>query len=810
MSSSAAPHQEPSPPAAAGAAANNNKSDDNNETDEDYNRITQSFPPSHILQDGRFIHLPPPNVRERSYFFERAIAQYGLLQKDIERQKTSKTTTTSGDKTKEEEAAAVVATAEAVKDTTDAEAVVASIQKDENDDDTVTNNNKASEQPQVHPLAIASARIQALGIAELNRAINLSTLVQTGEYFGWTNIVDPTLEMIGTTTTATATPTTTEKKKDTTGGGGADGSDDKKKKEQDGSSTPKTTNAATTSTAVQTPGTSSSAPTKNKNEKEMYEEQCIKAAYVLKRKRAQFEYASHVLTNHEKRMKQAIVAQAIPDLRLRQLRQHWRIVAPEHGIRAKPHATRPTEIIAIDVDVYDHKSSTTTASSTRSNISNNASLVGRLASRVPRYATIELDTNKFTLPKDSIKKEDNNNNDDDDKKMDDGDNKVKREADNEGDDDAMDIDANDKKSIKKEEKDDYDQQDEMKEQESGDIKNESTYKPSLCTIAEPFAIADPTLGKISTDFDPNKVTMLTLQFDIEKPSTGFCMSACLQPMTRGVSLMEKEAKQQQQDKNIEEKKKSEKDETTSNSNDKKEYQEYQEDEQVLVSLQHSLFCAKLFESIRRELMGDDAAVDERGQPLRQHQNSVVWLTSESEENYLPPPSLMIQSIGGDASATAITKSAALGGALCVVHCHESEVKVQLDAEYTLRAKLVEANDGLDGGFSGGNDGKSSGSQSPEQLLVLCRSLLLHAQEEYHNHSLYQRAEQEKKRQQAEADALSQRPKGLDRIQKKEVAAQAKILQSCVALGTKMLFERRIRKALLVSTLGTTIRMGLAA
>ena len=41
------------------------------------------------------------------------------------------------------------------------------------------------------------------------------------------------------------------------------------------------------------------------------------------------------------------------------------------------------------------------------------------------------------------------------------------------------------------------------------------------TRAEPFAVADPTLGRVVENFDPNKVPMLHLQLDNEKTSTSF-------------------------------------------------------------------------------------------------------------------------------------------------------------------------------------------------------------------------------------------------------------------------------------------------
>jgi hypothetical protein len=293
------------------------------------------------------------------------------------------------------------------------------------------------------------------------------------------------------------------------------------------------------------------------------------------------------------------------------------------------------------------------------------------------------------------------------------------------------------------------------------------------------------------------VTHLTLQFDIEKPSTGFSMSYCLEPMTT-TSLEKKEESSDVTKKEEENPTESNKDKKKSNGDRK-----LPEDEQVLVSLQHSLFCAKLFEAIRQEIMGDDIGDDSQSnvqhhsqQRSPQPTDAVMWLSSESEENFLPPPAVMVQPTGPSTSPGA--------AALCVVHCHASEVKVQLDSEYTLRAKLVEAQDQRQPKNDATN--KSTGSQSPEQLLLLCRSLLLHAQEVYHKHSLQEslraaqivREEEEKRLQDAN------KPKGLDRIQKKEVRAKPKILQAVVALGTKMLFEQRIRKVLLVCTVALCV------
>ena len=52
----------------------------------------------------------------------------------------------------------------------------------------------------------------------------------------------------------------------------------------------------------------------------------------------------------------------------------------------------------------------------------------------------------------------------------------------------------------------------------------------------------------------------------------------------------------------------------------------------------------------------------------------------------------------------------------------------------------------------------------------------------------------------EEERKKDEPKGLARIKKEDVPDTPKILASCVSLGSKMLFEQRIRRAVTVSTL----------
>jgi hypothetical protein len=575
--------------------------------------ITQSCPPSHILQDGRFIYLPEPTEQERSKFLERSIARHKILNEEFK--EGDDDASDVDDETKREETEKATAT-----------------QKE------------ASTKIKVHPLEVASARLQANGIAELSKAINLTNLVSSGNYFGLSNIVNPNLEV--------------------------DKEDDK---------------------TVEVPVNA--------------QDMTLRALYLCKRKRAQFERATETLDRHQQRLASALATQQILDHRLLSLRPRWRLVAPEHGTRAKPHATRPTEVIAIDVDVYDQdrtgggvRQRDSFSSSSQWTVSSNGSMstVG-LARLVPRYATVEF---------------------------------------------AKDYKAaTDVTNWKAQYDDDMAS---TKDVEDSKLKNK--------TRAEPFAVADPTLGKVDVDFDPEKVPMLSLQLDIEKDSTGFRQSARLSPLT---TLEENAA----------------------------------EDEQVVVALQHSLFCASLFESIRNELTAIDSN-DDHNHVKTSKQHDDVWLSSANEEHFLPPPSRMVGS-------RSLDDREAL---LAVVHCHEGEVKVQLDSEYALTIKLVEAGTAV--GSTECIDDKGtesspnmpnllSGSHSPQQLHILCRALLLHAQDVYHRHSIQCREHSIQKKKEENG-----KPKlGLEMRKKKDEMPTASILKSCVSVGSRMLLERRIRWAL---------------
>jgi hypothetical protein len=600
----------------------------------EYVAVSVTEPPSHVLQDGTFVHLPPPTDRDKTRFFERTVARHGLLRKYL----SSSSTKTSTEPDVEDDGA------------------------------------KIKTAPKIHPLALASARLQFNGINELNRAINLHTLVATGEYFGLSNVVDPSLERLSTSTA--------DKPSSTTGEAGSDG-------RQSGGMA---TGVEAAEVVVQ--------PVDE-------EEARVRALYVLKRNRAQFEQAVVTLKRHGQRLASATVAQRQVDQRLRQLRPVWKLVAPEHGTRALPHAVKPTEAVCADVDVYFGNS------------------VGRLAGRVPRFATMELcdDYNvhddlkrwkEMYFPNQSLSA------------------------------DAMEIDQ-----------DAPSRETPSDRNIPADSSSEAGNK-RICTRAESFSIADPSLGKIDTDFDPYNVAMLTLQCDMEKASTGFCVSARLQPFTckRRAAT------------------------TPVNGNDTGD------DEKTLIALHHSLFTAKLFESIRRELAPDTESIGHVRTTAKTQ--SAVWLAGESEENYLPPPSLTITSPHSGGLAP-----------LCIVHVHEGDVKVLLDCEYSLRIRLVETNEAT---ASADTNAAASGSQSPKILQLLCDALLLHIEERYHTHSVRKEARlrrEQLEESQRQIQFLKDNPhvKVVPPMKAKETAHTLCTLQSSVSLGAKMLFELRIRKVL---------------
>jgi hypothetical protein len=675
----------------------------NDDSHEPLDYVLKSQPPSHITPDGTYIFLPAPSTLERSRFFERAIASHGLLLQDTKQKRGNKKTSASDNEDGDD-------------DSTVGSASTATPGGHQTDQ-------KKKRQATVHPLTLASAALHSSGINELNRAINLNGLLTTNEYIGLTNVVDPSLEAVLPTPSASnklsssAVPVAT-------------------------SSSAPTDGTAENSTRASADGAGLAGDNLKitplvipEQEVELQESQRVKAMYVLKRKYQQFRNGERVLARHQQQLMAAIVTQSRPDSRLRHLRRQWSLVAPEHGTRSMPHAVRPTELIACDVDVYQLQ-----GHHQDDGASSLIQTLGRLAKGVPRFATMEI-KDDFPVP-DEVRRW----------KKTVLDPILRKEPADADVVDLMDVDE-----VKN-------------EHPSSDAVNanaNSRDRGRNWTRAEPFAIADPTLGKLDSDFDPRSVVMLTLQFDIEKPSTGYRQSARMEASSSPTA-------------------------------------DYEDDERVLVALQHSLFCAKLFESIRRELAPDTEGIGQVRTTAQKQ--SVVWLSSaRTNENFLPPPSLLAHDRGGT-STTSATYSG-LSQPLAVIHCHEGEVKVQLDCEYNLRVRLVEASNSdhpVGEEAVGEVTPARSGTQSPERLLALCRTLLWHAQLAYHRHSIEISA-LERQRIQEKADQEMNDANDTNKFQGHAVRRRdpsseglqvsPRILQSCVSLGTKMLFEHRIRRVL---------------
>jgi len=689
------------------AKATEDGDDDNNKESHD-NLLSNVVPPSHILADGRFIQLPPPSTLERAAYFERAVAVHGLISGDGEEEKGNSKTAKSNKKQKED----------------------ASVSAPEAKDG--KRKRKAADAPFVHPLAIASARIRAKGIEELSKSINLGGLVIGGEYFGLTNIVNQRSSSAAKKDTSSDSPP-----------GGVEG------KGKEDNSTDPSNNGTEDGMAA---------------DESILLDQRLRSKYVLRQRQSQNDNASTVLSRHTKRLSSSISTMRILDTRLRALRKRWRLVAPEHGTRTVG-PVRPREVVAVDVEVYDRDrlgggSRATSASGGDGTIH---SSLGRIARRVPRFATMELDDGydvsvDIGLLRDQVKD------------VVEGLKKVDEVVDGKKT-TAVDMKVDDAVVEKK-----------PKEQ------SQSSPGPELCkTKAEPFAIADPTLGKIDLDFDPDKVPLLTLLFEIEKPSTGFVERATLSSSFLSSAN------------------------TNGGSANSAGKTHLHPDERVIEALQHSLFCASLFESMRAEIIPASSSTQSNiattTASQQQRQKSVAWLSSEMEESFLPPPSVMA---GEDTSRIGDTRL------LCVIHCHEGEVKVQLDDEYSLTVKLIEAgtaaaaaatdipsntNNGdsstlqqqqpgdCSNGVLGAND---SGSQSPAQLGTLCRALLLHSQSLYHEHCMKTRLDKiaaEKKKNETRIAA------GFARTKKEVKEPSPHILQSCVSYGCKFIFEKKVRMVL---------------
>ena len=562
--------------------------------------------------------------------------------------------------------------------------------KQSSDEDNTGNTNvnegakkaKKADKAFIHPLAIASARLRAKGSDELSKAINLGGLVMGGEYFGLTNVVN--------------------QRQNNKGIGGGNMEDGSMKE-------------SSSSTAVD-----------GSVDESILLDQRLRSNYVLRQRQSQYDNAVTVLNRHERRLSASLSVRRILDARLRALRKRWRLVAPEHGTRTVG-PVRPREVVAVDVEVYDRDRLGGGNRAVDNTTAQTVSQLGRIARRVPRFATMEIDDGHDVTTKiKSLRSE-----------IGDVLRKLKRE-----DDDCNVLSAMEIKCT-----------DEGKENDG------------LCmTKAEPFAIADPTLGKIDIDFDPDKVPLLTLSLEIEKSSTGFVQRASLS------SSFLKSNRESGGSAHV------------------------HQDERVIEALQHSLFCASLFESMRAELIPPSSGQLGIIASSQNQLKSVAWLSSEMEESFLPSISEMV----GQGTIESVESIL-----LSVIHCHEGEVKVQLDDEYSLTVKLIEAgttsaaanrksvlNGEQDRELSGGAD---SGSQSSGQLQTLCKMLLLRAQSLYHDHCMKTRARCTSTRVQHENNPAL----GFKRMEGAR-STSPRILQSCVGLGCKLIYERKVRMVLNVS------------
>ncbi len=666
-------------------------------------------PPSHILAHGKFIHLPPPSSLERSTFFERSVAEHGLIDLGDDRKSTRKRI--ENEKKKEKR--------QVYENETDDGGDSVSSETTRNAKRKKKSSLKTSTASYVHPLAIVSARLRSKGVEELNKAINLSGLAIGGEYVGVTHVVDQQQRLI---TDGKDIPTSNS-------GGGDKG----KKGVCIGVMEPSSTENGKISDSV--------------DETILQEDLRLRSEYVLQRRRSQYDNASNLLLRHSKRLSLSVGVSRILDNRLQTLRHKWHLVAPEH-VKRNVGPIRPREVMAVDVGIYDRD----TGGGRRggSGIVSSYSSLGRIATRVPRFATMELDEEYNVLKE--IK--------------------------------ALRTKVSDVIRGLKEEKDGGEGEDCDISVALEDMQKDQSRRAQICkTKAEPFAIADPALGKLDPDFDPDKVPLLTLSFEIEKPSTGFIERATLSSSV-----------------------------VSSSSNDRLSGNEsgiqqpvLHPDERVIEALQHSLFCASLFESIRTEIIPSSIAPMGGAEmslsyPIRK---TSAWLSSEMEESYLPPPSVMAG--GEDTNQIENTRL------LCVVHCHEGEVKVQLDNEYSFTAKLIEVGTTVAAGKQHNDSNaatdidmnpcnttscsgmRASGSQSPDQLRTLCRSMLLHSQSLYHDHCMMINRRNASNVQMKEENHAV----GFARIPKESKLPSPHILKSCVGLGCKFIFERKVRSVLKV-------------
>eukprot|EP00557_Chaetoceros_sp_GSL56_P003643 CAMPEP_0176492726 /NCGR_PEP_ID=MMETSP0200_2-20121128/9163_1 /TAXON_ID=947934 /ORGANISM="Chaetoceros sp., Strain GSL56" /LENGTH=776 /DNA_ID=CAMNT_0017890329 /DNA_START=72 /DNA_END=2398 /DNA_ORIENTATION=+ len=707
-------------------------------TEEHFTSVQQV--PSHLLADGTLVYLPPLTAKEQSFCFAESVARHRLLEwDDSHPQDASQTKVKEGEEPMDQD-----------KYKRESE-----IESEEDNHAVIKNDMK------IHPLAMASATLQTTGVSELTKVINLSSLVQTGEYMGYAHVMNSshigggaggvsggntaTSECFSATNVDAATTNNHLGHKTTDSGGGA---------------------GVGVGVGV---------------EEEASQESNLRAQHVLHHKRKQYESATCTFQKHGKRLRVISAVQKVLDKRYLELRKRWKLSAPKHANFVMA-PLRPDEMIAIDVDVYnkndyDYDGDNRQQQQQQQQQEND----GKIAQMVPRYATIELAPTFDVKQVLSILRGKQ-----DDSTANSSNNHIqwtmaKPFHQNVGglfvNHFLLDEDILSQQRRKKQEK-------EGKEKEEEDDDDD--------------------------DDDPSvvRVPKLTLFFEIEKSVTGFVHSVALSSV---VSDDEKSVGVEE-DGNI--------------AKDPPMIRP-KRDEQSIQALQHSLFCAHVFDSIRREVMMNSSTSNKQSSStmmkMQQGSSQVAWLSSEMEDNFLPAPSFMV---GGydDASSNVPKESAFDISPLSVIHCHEGEVKVQLNSEYALTVRLVDIQNSREyktakttghgnGGGSGNGNLIDSGSQSREQIDILCRLLLLHAQFVFHDHhkqsSNVEQNEDEmnknkvaNKRVDYSAGMMNPKqnipqnpPSAAKRIGIKRLISPPNILQSCVALGSKVLLERKVRRVL---------------
>lgn len=506
---------------------------------------------SHILPDGTFVNLPKPTQRERANFFARSIANYKLI--------SARQDNDNGVKVEGEEEGGGGG--------------IAGKKENENGD----REQKGADY--VHPLAVASARLQGVGVAELSKAVNLSSLVGTnsshdeGCYFTLANVIDDDAA-------ALAAAATHRREMDVRKNSGDDKDSaaisDSKKDEVSANAGNNDGGAANFSNKTVEDAT-----------RKLKQDRKLRAQYLLKRKRLSYAKtisandkkihpwsAADVLELHAKRLKSQLKRQRVVDRRLLDLRKKWKLSLPDHGTRVVAPA-RPQEIVAVDLKVYSSLTQHDSLDVTPSNVyllrheqelqrrqqqANSIEATTAMNKMVPYYATIELDDEIDAAAVEALLLSRKN---------------CKNQADNMGSNSVQSVDALDQKRKK-------------------DI--------SKATRAEPLYTSSQISSRaISSNEDITTSQQLTLLVCIEKESTGFSKSVRL--------LTEK----------------------------------LDDDDMSIVSLQHSLFCSSLFDCIRTEIARESKVTEHDtilSASKLSTKTAISWLPNNMEESFLPPPSMM--------------------------------------------------------------------------------------------------------------------------------------------------------------------------